>query len=177
MQISTAKHWTEVRVSYGRVGRRIEGPEGDKNSTGRRRDSTNLDPWELSETEPPTKEHTWAGQSPQKICSRCAAQSLCGSSTAREEASPKALAWLWYLFPSRTALSGLSERGWSYSGRYLILKVGGNTQGFPTLSKKMGRRDGKKDLIITITKTNLGKGDLVLLTVSGNRGLDFVKGI
>lgn len=74
-------------------------------------------------------------------------------------------------------MSGLSERGWSYSGRYLILKVGGNTQGSPTLSKKMGRRDGKKDLIITITKTNLGKGDLVLLTVSGNRGLDFVKGI
>ena len=23
-------------------------------------ESTNLDPWELSESEPPTKEHTWA---------------------------------------------------------------------------------------------------------------------
>jgi hypothetical protein len=25
--------------------------------------STNLDPWEFPETEPPTKEHTWAGPS------------------------------------------------------------------------------------------------------------------
>jgi hypothetical protein len=26
--------------------------------------STNLDSWKLSETEPPTKEHAWAGQRP-----------------------------------------------------------------------------------------------------------------
>ena len=35
----------EVRDSYGRVGGRIEGPEGDRNSTGRPTESTNLDPW------------------------------------------------------------------------------------------------------------------------------------
>lgn len=40
-------------------------------------ESTNMDPWGLSETEPLTKEYTWAGQL--HICSRCAVQSLCGS--------------------------------------------------------------------------------------------------
>jgi hypothetical protein len=44
--------------SYGRVWKRIEGPEGDRNSTGKPTESTNLDTWELSETEPQTKEHT-----------------------------------------------------------------------------------------------------------------------
>jgi hypothetical protein len=34
MQIPIAKHWTEVRDSYGRVRGRIEGPEGDGNPTG-----------------------------------------------------------------------------------------------------------------------------------------------
>jgi hypothetical protein len=37
------------------------GPQGDRNSTGRPTESTNLDPWGLSETELPTKELAWAG--------------------------------------------------------------------------------------------------------------------
>jgi hypothetical protein len=32
--------------SYGRIGGRIMDPEGDRNSTGRLRESTNLDPWD-----------------------------------------------------------------------------------------------------------------------------------
>jgi hypothetical protein len=40
--------------SCGRIGGRIE----KANSTGRPIESTNLDPWGLPETEPPTKEHT-----------------------------------------------------------------------------------------------------------------------
>jgi hypothetical protein len=36
----------------------IEEPVEDRNSTGRPKESTNPGPWELSETEPPTKEHT-----------------------------------------------------------------------------------------------------------------------
>jgi hypothetical protein len=79
MQIPTDKHWTEVRDSFGRVERRIEVLEGDKNSIGRPTESTNLDPWGLSETEPPTKEHTLVGLRPQNICSRHAAQFPCGS--------------------------------------------------------------------------------------------------
>jgi hypothetical protein len=41
-------------------GRRIEGPKVPGNLTGEPTESTNLDPWELSETQPPTKEHTQA---------------------------------------------------------------------------------------------------------------------
>jgi hypothetical protein len=37
----------------------IEGAEGDGNSTGRPAVSTNLDPLELQENKPPTKELTW----------------------------------------------------------------------------------------------------------------------
>jgi hypothetical protein len=50
----------EVRKPCGRDRRRIEDPQGYGNPTGRPTVSTNLDPWELLETEPPTKEHTQA---------------------------------------------------------------------------------------------------------------------
>jgi hypothetical protein len=46
---------------HGSVQERIENPEGDRSSTGRPTVSTNLEPWEVSKTEPPRKEHTWAG--------------------------------------------------------------------------------------------------------------------
>ena len=42
---------------YSRVRGRTEGAEGDGNPIGRPTVSTNLEPWELPETEPPTKEH------------------------------------------------------------------------------------------------------------------------
>ena len=61
MQILTANHWTEVADSYGRVRGRTEGAEGDGNPIARPTVSTNQNPWELSETKQPTKEHTWAG--------------------------------------------------------------------------------------------------------------------
>ena len=35
----------ELGDSYGRIGGRIVGPEGDTNSTGIPTESTNLDPW------------------------------------------------------------------------------------------------------------------------------------
>jgi hypothetical protein len=55
---TTAKHWTEVGDLCQSWGL-IEGTEGDKDSTERQRKSTNLDTWQLSKTEPQTKEHTW----------------------------------------------------------------------------------------------------------------------
>ena len=61
MKILTVKHWAEVGGSYGRIRRRIEGLLGDGNPIGRPTVSTNQDPWELPETKPPTKEHTWTG--------------------------------------------------------------------------------------------------------------------
>ena len=60
MQILTPGYWTEVRNSYGKFRGKNEGTEGDSNPIGRPTVSTNLDPWELPETEPPTKEHTWS---------------------------------------------------------------------------------------------------------------------
>jgi hypothetical protein len=41
-------------------GGKIEGPEQDRNSTGRPTESTNMDPWGISEAEPPTKEYPGA---------------------------------------------------------------------------------------------------------------------
>jgi hypothetical protein len=45
MQTPTANQWVELGYSYGRIGGRIAGPKGDKNSTRRPTESTNLDPW------------------------------------------------------------------------------------------------------------------------------------
>jgi hypothetical protein len=56
MQILTAKYWKEVVEPYGRVGRQIKGIKGDGTPTGRPTLSTNLDPWEFPEPEPPTKD-------------------------------------------------------------------------------------------------------------------------
>jgi hypothetical protein len=44
MLIYTAKQWMKVRDSYGNAGERIEGSDGDRNSTERVTESTNLDP-------------------------------------------------------------------------------------------------------------------------------------
>jgi len=40
---STAKYWTELKKSNGRVGKIIEGPEEDRNYTGSLAWSTNLE--------------------------------------------------------------------------------------------------------------------------------------
>jgi hypothetical protein len=49
------------------VGGRTRGAEGDGNPIGRTTVSTNLDPLELPEIKPPTKEHTWSGCSPRAL--------------------------------------------------------------------------------------------------------------
>ena len=41
----------ELGKACGRVGRRIEGLEEDRDSTRRATESTNLDPWKLPDTE------------------------------------------------------------------------------------------------------------------------------
>ena len=58
MQIPSAKHWKELEDSYRSVRGKIEGNEGNENTTGKPTQSTNLDLWEFSETEPPTKEYS-----------------------------------------------------------------------------------------------------------------------
>jgi hypothetical protein len=46
----------ELRESCGRVAGRAEEFTGDRDSTRRPTEATNLHPWSLPETEPPTKE-------------------------------------------------------------------------------------------------------------------------
>jgi hypothetical protein len=72
-----AKQWIELEYSYGRVGGRILGPEGELhsntnivNAAGRLR---------LSKTEPPSKEHMGLDLSPLHTCIRCSPWFSCGS--------------------------------------------------------------------------------------------------
>jgi hypothetical protein len=58
MQIHTANHWAEVRDSYRRIRRRIEGAEGESDPTGRATVSTYLGPWDEPETKLSIKKHT-----------------------------------------------------------------------------------------------------------------------
>ena len=56
-----------LRGAWGvleRVGRKIEAPEEDRDSTERSTESINLNPWEFPKTKPPTQEHSWAGARP-----------------------------------------------------------------------------------------------------------------
>ena len=104
----------EVGDSYGRVGERTQGPKGDRNSTGRATESTNLDSWGLPETEPPIKEHTWAGPRPPypSPCTYVADVQLglrVGPKQLERGAIPKAVACLWNLLCD-SVLSGLSGR-------------------------------------------------------------------
>jgi hypothetical protein len=48
MQRPTAKQWIKLVSFYGRIEGRIAGPRGDRNSTGKPTESTNLNPWKLS---------------------------------------------------------------------------------------------------------------------------------
>jgi hypothetical protein len=57
--ILTPNHWTEFEDHYGRVRGRMEGTEGDTNSTERPTVSTNVDHWYIPETQSPIKDHTW----------------------------------------------------------------------------------------------------------------------
>lgn len=59
--------------SYGRVGGMIEGPDIEGTPQENQQETTNLDPWELSESEPLTKEHTHTETRPLHICSKQAA--------------------------------------------------------------------------------------------------------
>jgi hypothetical protein len=61
MQICTPNHWNEVGDPYGVTGGKIKEAEGEGDPIGRPAFSTNPDPWKLSETELPTRQHIWAG--------------------------------------------------------------------------------------------------------------------
>lgn len=139
MQRPTAKHqpWN----SRGRVGGRIEEPGGDRDFT-RLAESTNLDPWEFSENEPLTKEHTralwW------HMCNRCAVWSSCRSHSKWRRGLP----WLCCLPVDPvcpTGMSCLASVGEDVSSAAIMwgARVGwysGWTSPFSEVEGKMGLR-------------------------------------
>lgn len=64
MQRRIAKHQAELVESCRRVGDRIEQAGEVKDTTRKHTVSTNLDPWQLTETEPLTKQLAGAGRRP-----------------------------------------------------------------------------------------------------------------
>ena len=93
----------QLRESYKSVRGRIEESRGDRGSTRRPSESTNLDPWSFQKLNHQTKNiqerplHT----PPLHICSRCASWSLCASNNNWSWGCP----WLYclpvaILFPS-----------------------------------------------------------------------------
>jgi hypothetical protein len=98
MQRTTVKHWMDLGDSYGRVRGRIEGPEGDRKSTGRSTESTNLDPWGSQKLNYYPKSTQGSNLAFPLMCSKCAVWSSCGSQTTGVGAIPKAVACLWDIF-------------------------------------------------------------------------------
>jgi hypothetical protein len=64
MQRPTAQHHVVLGESCGRVRDRIEQAGEVKSTTRAPTESASLGPWEITETEPLTKEHAGAGPSP-----------------------------------------------------------------------------------------------------------------
>jgi hypothetical protein len=88
----------ELGDAYGRTGGRIAEPKGDRNSTGKPTELTNLDPW-ASPSEPPTKEHSSARRRPP--CTYVADVQLGlhgGSSTKGMRTIPKVVSCIWDKF-------------------------------------------------------------------------------
>jgi hypothetical protein len=64
MKIVTANQWTEVGDPWGWMRGKLEKAEEEGDLIRRPIVSKNLDPWDLSDTEPPTRQHTPADLSP-----------------------------------------------------------------------------------------------------------------
>ena len=64
VQIFTPNQWTEAADPCGWIREKLEEAEEEGDPIGRPAVSTNPDPRELPETEPPTRKHTQAGPRP-----------------------------------------------------------------------------------------------------------------
>lgn len=105
IEIPTAKHWTEVGDSYERVVKSIKGPERDGNVQKVEWNQLN---WTAGSSQSLSYQITnnithisWNEDPSIHSSCQCTAQCPCRPPTTRVEASPKAVAWLWYLFPNR----------------------------------------------------------------------------
>ena len=64
MQILTPKQWTEAEELCGGIREKLEEAEEEGNSIRRPAVSPNLDLQDVSDTEPPTRQHTPANKRP-----------------------------------------------------------------------------------------------------------------
>jgi hypothetical protein len=87
--------------SCGRVVGRILGPKWDRDLTKRHPESTNTDPWEFPETEPPTTEQPRAGpRSPTYMyVADVQLHFNAGPLITGVEAIPDSVTEMWILFP------------------------------------------------------------------------------
>ena len=71
MQIFTPNQWTEAADPCGWIGEKLEEAEEEEgNPVEGPAVSINLDPWDLSSTGPPTRQHSPADMRPEPIYSR-----------------------------------------------------------------------------------------------------------
>lgn len=56
--------FTSEEIMLRKITELLEGPKEARDSTGGPTESTNMDPWRLPETKPPTKEQAWVGPRP-----------------------------------------------------------------------------------------------------------------
>jgi hypothetical protein len=122
-----AKQWVELGDFYGRIGGNISDPRGDRNSTGRPTESTNLDSWGSQRLNHQSNNIHGLDLSPQHICSRFAAWSSWGSPNNWSRGG----LWLCCLTVDPGALTGLP-----------CLVTVGEDMPSPTVTWCVGRREG-----------------------------------
>lgn len=131
IQTPTGRQWMEFGDSYGRVGGRIMGTEGDRNSTGRQSQLT----WTLglSESETPAKEYILAGPRTPQIYVTDGQLGLHVGLKQLEGLTQKLLPVCGICSTSWIALPSLSESGSTLPLRDWIYGVGaGIYKGNPT---------------------------------------------
>lgn len=127
MQIFTLNQWIKARDPSGWTRERLEEVEEEDNPIGRPTVSTNLDFWELSDTDPPTRQHTLDG--------------------------PRSLTHT----QQRTSLFGLNKGRCTLPFKYLRpQRMGGlaGCRGMGTTTWKCGRKNGMRNCWRTEQEVN-----------------------
>ena len=124
-------HWTELWNSYGRVGGRVCTPLEDQQST-------NLDPWGLSEIKPPIKGHM--DLVPHHIYSRCVDWSSWGPTLTGVGCIHDCIAGLWIHFLLTGLLCLVSVGEDVLSPEEMRSQGEFDTQNRPPLLREAGRR-------------------------------------
>jgi len=149
IQRPRSKHQSELQESYGRVRGMIKGPDENWDSTERPTESINLEPWGLPKSEPPTKEHIWAGP-------MCSLAFMWVLKQLGQGLSLTLLPACRFCLPNWAILSGHCRRWWPWSCSELMCPRwwwnGGGVvmweKGFLSHQRKRGGEDGERVLIL-----------------------------